>query len=353
MSYVTLDSAQFWPPQIHAGASSANFLIDASTEKACCIFRVPVTGTLDGFEVLLGTVTQAPASGLKFSFQDVDVSSVPGVPDGTADQSSTVTVGITSNAWLASGTMTRSVTRGDILACVIEYASWASGDSLNITRRSGLDISPALPYCGLYTGSWAMQLGGMAMALRYSGGAYYPIEGMGPWITTATFGSAFGSGSSPDEYASKIVLPYGVKSHGFVVWLDSDSACDVVLYDSVGNVVGSKTISPNLRQGANVGGAVDYWSSTLTLAAGTYYLTAKPTSASTVRVSYLDVSTAAIMGAAPGGVGGGILATRTDAGAWSTTATRRMLAQLMISDIDVGGLAPQMRITGPRPTSRR
>lgn len=345
MSYVTLATPALWPPRLDQGSTLGNSLLDASGEKAMCILRVPATGTLDGFEVLLGTVTVAPASGLTFSFQDVDVSAVPGVPDGTADQSSTVTAGITTGGWLASGTMTRSVTRGDILACVIDFASFAAGDSLNIRRQTGLDFVSTMPYSGLYTGSWAMQTGGLAMALRYSGSVYYYVHGLAPWTSAITTSSAFGSGSTPDEYASKIVLPYGCKSTGAVVYVDSDNACDIVLYSSGGTALATSTMSPNLRNSASSVGMVVYWSE-VTLAAGTYYLAVKPTSASTVLTRYMDVATAALMSATPGGTGGGIYCTRTDAGAWTETTTRRLVVQLMISEIDIGSAGGLMRHPG-------
>jgi hypothetical protein len=120
-------------------------LLDATAEKLAVITHAPQTGTLDGFELLLGTVGQAPASGLRFSFQDVSLTT--GDPDGTADQFRTVTAGITSDTWLVSGLVTddgsdtgvkRIVTQGDRLACVVEFASWDTGDSVNFNM---LDVS--------------------------------------------------------------------------------------------------------------------------------------------------------------------------------------------------------------------
>lgn len=338
MTYTALSTPVYWPPQNDAGLTLTNRTIDASGEKVLAgMFRAPVTGTLDGFGIKLGTVTQAPANGLKFSFQDADTSAVPAVPDGTADQSNVVTAGITSGSWLDSGTLSRSVTKGDVVCSVVEFSSFLSGDNLQIQSGNGLDHSLAFPFGGLYTGSWAMFTGGCPMALRYSGGTYYHVQGLtSPWSSSFTATSAFGSGSTPDEYASKIVLPYSCKSPAFIIWADTDNALDVCLYDSGGSTVASKTMVPNLRSGASGIGMSDYWSSQATLAAGTYYLSIKPTSASTITARYLDVNSAGIMAACPGGVGGGILATRTDGGAWSETATRRLAVQLVITEIDFG-----------------
>lgn len=345
MSYTTLATPMLWPPYLDSGSAAGNYLLDASGEKVCQILRCPVTGTLDGFEVKLGTVTSAPASGLTFSFQDVDVTSVPGVPDGTADQSSTVTVGISSNAWLVSGTMSRSVTQGDILACVIDFASFAGGDSLNIQRNSGIDLLASSPYSGLYTTSWAMQQASLMMALRYSGGVYYPVTGVAPWLTSTTSTGNVNTGTTPDEVALRFVPPCGCKTSGFVIALDSDNAVDVVLYDGT-TAMATCTISPNLRYAATGLFLTGLWSSKQTLTAGgVYYLAIKPTSASSVTGRYLDVNSAAIMAATPGGAEL-YYATRTDAGAWSTTTTRRLVAQLLISDVDAGSAGGLMRHPG-------
>lgn len=335
MSYTTLATPMLWPPFLDLGSTAGNYLMDASGEKVCQILRAPVTGTLDGFEVKLGTVGSAPASGLTFSFQDADVSSVPAVPDGTPDQSSTVTVGISSNAWLASGTMARSVTAGDIVACVIDFASFAGGDSLNINRNTGVDLLTSSPYSGLYTASWSWQQSSLVMALRYSGGVYYPITGISPWLSAITSTGNVNTGTTPDEVALRFVPPCGCKTSGFIVALDSDNAVDVVLYDGT-TAMATATISPNLRHAATGLILTGQWSSKQTLTAGgVYYLAIKPTSASSVTGRYLDVNAAAIMAAAPGGAEL-YYATRTDAGAWSTNTTRRLVAQLLISDIDSG-----------------
>ena len=356
MSYARLGSLIGWPPTTDGAlAASSNVTLDSSGEKFCLIFRVPQSGTLDGFEIQLGTVTQAPASGLRFSFQDCDTSVVPAIPDGTQDQYSDVTSGITSSAWLASGTMSRSVTRGDLLACVIEFVSFAASDSVVILRTAGFEVVIDSEYSGNQVGgTWGMSGSRPLFALRYSGGVYVPILGQLPWTAQAlTAIGGINSGSTPDEYAMKIVAPHGAKTCGFVAYSDIDAATDVVLYDSGGTALATKSLVSNQRINNATVRISGFWDSDVVLTSGaTYYLAIKPTSGSNIAVRYWAVNAAAIMAAAPGG-SAYTYATRTDAGAWTETTTRRLAAQLIISDIDVGGLAPQMRITGPRPIARR
>lgn len=118
----------------------SDLLIDAAGEKVAIVFRAPKTGTLDRAEFKLDAVTQAPVSGLRVSFQDVGAAD--GNPDGTQDQFRTVPQGsISAGAWVVPGLMTsdgtdggtkRSVTKGDLIAFVVEFDSFAAGDSLEV-----------------------------------------------------------------------------------------------------------------------------------------------------------------------------------------------------------------------------
>src|SRR3990167_6931370 len=100
-----------WIPRVYEALGFSSFLLDAAGEKFAVIGVAPKTGNLDSFEFCLGTVTQAPVNGLLCSFQDLDLTT--GHPDGTADQSKTVTAGLTTGAWVAPGTFSavRGVTK--------------------------------------------------------------------------------------------------------------------------------------------------------------------------------------------------------------------------------------------------
>lgn len=118
------------------------YTLDTTTRKFAIIFRVPESNTLDKFEFGLRTVTQAPANGLKVSFQDV----VGGEPDGTATHFRVVTSGLTTISWVSPDAITDDGTdtgnkkvavRGDLVACVIEFESFSFGDDLDIAVLAG------------------------------------------------------------------------------------------------------------------------------------------------------------------------------------------------------------------------
>ena len=104
------------------------FTLTASTHKVAWVIRAPKTGTLNRFGVRLGTVANTPDNGIRFSFQDVTIST--GAPDEVQDQFADVTTGLVTDAWCepttflgASGTGSgakRSVTAGD------PWPAWSS-----------------------------------------------------------------------------------------------------------------------------------------------------------------------------------------------------------------------------------
>src|SRR5262245_35066085 len=166
---------------------TTNGLIDAAAEKDAFIFEAPKAGTLDMFEFSLGAVTQAPTNGLKCSFQDVSGST--GDPDGVIDQFRTVTGGLSAGAWVAPGLITsdgtdtgtkRAVAKGDLLACVIEFASFSAGDSLSLnTITASRDSINQRPYPDYFTAAWAKFASAIpVMALKYSDGTYAHVPGL-------------------------------------------------------------------------------------------------------------------------------------------------------------------------------
>src|SRR5215203_1724241 len=121
------------PPGGYMGTAIAGtFVIDASGEMAALIMRVPKTGTLTRFEALVQAVGNTPDNGLRFSFQDVSLTT--GLPDGVVDQFATIASGSVTTGWVSPGDFdsTRAVTRGDLLALVIDFPTFVASDSVTI-----------------------------------------------------------------------------------------------------------------------------------------------------------------------------------------------------------------------------
>lgn len=197
-----------------------SFLLDAAAEKIAVGLRVPKTGTLHSVGFRLATVTQAPANGLKVSFQDVDLAN--GDPDGTADQYAVVSSGLVSNAWIdvgatgymgstgtGSGTK-RSVTLGDYLAVVIEFANFSAGDSLNVGGSYAVLNAFGNHYIDYYLVSWAKQTTALGtVALKYDDETYAYIPALAPYKNSGY--TDLNTSTTPDEIALKFKKSYPVK----------------------------------------------------------------------------------------------------------------------------------------------
>jgi hypothetical protein len=322
--------------------------LTATGQRQAWVFQVPATGTLNRFGFLLGTVSQAPANGLKFSFQDLS----SGDPDGTQDQFANVTAGITSNSWLeptdymgstglGSGTK-RSVTIGDWVACVIEWVSFTAGDFLNFQFLNwgtlGGVYDSGNTYNDKYNGSaWTKDREPGIIALRYDDGTYKHIAPY--WYPASALNSAtFNSGSTPDERALKFQLPFtcevsGAEVHGLTL----SNNCDLVLYDSDGTtpLVTHGMVAANSVSVSNQyeNGRREQFTPTTLLANTSYRLAIKP-GGSNVTMYDFSVPAASYLGAVEGGTNW-VLSTRTDAGAWTDATTKRPWLSLLISGVDV------------------
>lgn len=306
-----------------------SLLMDASGEKVALIFRAPKTGTLDHFEFRTGTVTQA-TNGLLCSFQDVDAAT--GLPDGTADQSATVASGsLGSNAWINPGAFSagRSVTQGDLVAAVIEWASFAASNSLNINmldsgQTSGRISNTINNYVLHNTGSWGTAAVTPGIAIAYNDGTYGCIPDNWPTSTLNTH--AFDSSTTPDEIGLIFQMPVPCAVAGAAVLIERVSGRDVTvrLYDSDGTTA-LASVAVDMDVGANNGGwAFVQFTSAISLLANTNYrLTVRPDTAVTNRIYSIGVgNTDAVLDSVPGGQSWH-RTRRTDAGSWTQTTGDR------------------------------
>jgi len=348
MAFYPIQGGLWIPDGIRSGTNAVAFsslLMDAAAEKVAHIFPVPKTGTLDTFEFLLGTVTQAPVNGLRCSFQDVSLTT--GDPDAAVDQFRTVTAGLTSNTWVSPGLITsdgtdsgtkRSVTRGDLMCAVIEYASFSASDSLNINV---LNINGG---CGLmfrsyvdhFTAAWAKNASvGGNIALKYNDGSYgyVPTYTAASAINTHTYDSA----TATSERALYFKFPIRVKVGG--AWLrvggvSTGSDFQVILYDSDGT---TSLATVSVDGNAHAAMTVDrtcfvQFPTEVTLLGDTFYrLSIKPTTANDIRVYDLQVSTAGIMDAHEGGQS--FYASEKVSGTWQETTTRRPFMGLLVTSL--------------------
>lgn len=339
-----------WPRpwgQDSTAIAHTGLTINASGDRVAFIVQVPKSGTLDQFEFRVGTVTNNPDNGVKFSFQDIDVTT--GLPDAVVDQFANHVAALSSNTWItpdnvmtdtgAGGGVKRTVTKGDMLACVIDFVTFVASDSFNVQTQASSGTLATNPfYIGdASTGTYAKASGIPNLVLKYSDGTYaefpYPVL-----PASAINARAFSSSSTPDERALRFQVPVSCRVSGFWVYGQFGANCDMVLYDSDGTtVLGTSTIDSDIRGINNSRTSMGFFSSSVTLAANTTYrLSVKPATTTTITVYDFDVDSAGLMAAAQGGAqlyG----STRTDAGAWTDTTTQRPICGVLIDGFDVSG----------------
>lgn len=346
-----------WIPPAFISSSTIPVLTGTSSMttanwRVAAIFRVPKTGTLDWFEWGQQLNGNTPDNGVRFSFQDVNSS---GNPDNTEDQFRTITSGFANGAWLVPpGVMTndgtnggskRSVTRGDLLACVVRFENFVASDSIammlssfSIIAATG-SIDPLLRYYLESTdagSSWS-KFGnwGPTMALKYSDGTYgvltWPVN-PGKVINTRTFNN----GSTPDERGLIFQIPFPARISGAWVKIDLDAAADIVLYDNASSVLASKSLVSGQRAFTTPDNARIDFDTPVNLSANTNYrLSIKPTSASSVSIADFDINASALLSAMDGG-STWMSTSRTDAGAWTDTNTNRPYMGIILDGFDDG-----------------
>lgn len=319
----------FPSPKLITFSSFTGHVIDASGEKVAMVFSVPKTGNIRyvGFRVQNVTSSQTLRAGIQtVSSGDPTGSAYGSMVAGTqaspaASTFYTVTLGTDAAA-----------TIGDVVAAVIEFDSTAGNLSISSQGIGGGNLR-GFPYVDHYTTAWSKQQGSTPiLTIGYDDGTYYEM-GCIPCADFAT--TAFGSGSTPDEYAIRINVPVPVTAVGWWIAADIDAAADIVLYEGTTAQRTTSLDSAN-RAGSGMAYIEGVFSSPFSMAANTtYYLALKPTTASTVGIQQMTVPTANAMSQL--GLGTNCYqATRTDAGSWSTNTAIRPWMGLVVSGFDDG-----------------
>lgn len=339
-------------------AAYADSLIDAATEKVAFIIQCPQDGVLNRVGFRFGTVTQAPANGLTVSFQTVGAD---GNPDGTQDQTRLVASGsIVSNSWVTTGLITsdgtdtgtkRTVTQGEPLAIVIEYASFLAGDSLNVTTGyTGVfaaNNTTAFPYTALFTAAWVRSLRQLNLGLQYDDGSWVPIWGALP--SESLINTLFTSASNPDELGMQFVCPFAMRVVGFSGTFRAaatTSTYRMSLYDSSNTLLAATIMDPDIAGATNQHLWSVYFNDTadsveLTKGA-TYRVTAAATGAGSIVASGYIPDSTDFMSAMPWGADGVAISRQNLTGDFTAATDGRQYALgLLVNGVQAG--APRAR----------
>ena len=206
----------------------------------------------------------------------------------------------------------------------------------NIRMGSLQDINLTFPYLITVT---TTKGGNQPVALVQMDDGSVPNLNM--WPITAPVNNTWGSGTSPDRRGARFRLPGPARLSGIALYGDIDNPVDIVFYDSDGTTA---TVLASLISGyraGTVGGPQKIiFNTKKTLLANTWYrLVFLPTSASSIVITELQLTSAAYQTGLPGGdsfmwttVNG---APGSEA-AWTNTTTSRMYGGLVFDQIDDG-----------------
>lgn len=349
-------SAQSWYPSIpDTGANSGSALtsicqIDATGEKCamCGSVWTPNGGakSIDKVGLMFGsTVTKAGGSALTLSLQDATTASGPPIqPDGTQDQTVAVpNASMAASTFLLSASLSsqRAVTHGAIVCAVTEFdgSGRLGSDSINfsaVPRNSGNPASfPSLVH---FTSSWASTNRLPIIVFEFSDGSYGTLDGASP-ISSYNSTTAINTGTTPDEHSQKFTVPTSGYIDGVGVSLSAVATgadFDIVLYDGT-TALNSISVDSNALDGSGSSGLITLAFPKTTVTAGTtYYFAVKPTTANSVSTLSGLVGSAAYWDALPQGQTW-IRSHRTDAGAWSDTATARLFLRFRFTPVASAG----------------
>jgi hypothetical protein len=246
--------------------------------------------------------------------------------------------------WISTGLITtdgtdgggkRSVTRGDLLAIVIEFDSYVSGN-MNLVNAAQLVDYGNGAYTTLKTGgTWAKTTASLGcLELEYDDSTLAYTDTLLPGVNSS---GTLASNTTPDEVALYFRFPVGVTVGGAYVIIDLDAAADVVLYDTDGTTaLATVSLDSDVRATTTVNGTLIVFPSEIDLTANAYYrLAIKPTTTTAVGYRRVEVRAAASFDMFDLGQNA-YWSQRTDAGAWTETTTARPRMSLLVTKVHDG-----------------
>jgi len=359
MAYVAFEGPGPYIPRITGASIQYSFSTSAvisganASDKIACVGRVQLPGktgtkTITKVGFRFGSITKTNGSTVRVSLQDVDLTAGPPVrPDGVVDQSVTIAnadAGFANNSWyLATLGASRTVTHGEYLAVVFDWASAVTGDSLMI---SGLGVSSATNNAGsvnqnncvsLFTGAaWAVQNMITNIVFEFSDGTFGSFGNS--FVISAFNSHAINTGTTPDEIGLEFQVPFNCEIDGFMGTVSIASGADfsMILYDAANTALVTVAVDANAVQAHGSARFISLSFPKIALTANTTYrLVYKPTTTNSVTVYSRDYAVAGHRAITELGLNK-VYTARTDAGAWdSSITTRQTIASIRVCSIDI------------------
>lgn len=317
--------------------------LDATTDYAAWVCRVPVTGTIDKVHARIGSTTLSGT--LSCQIQTLDSSGDPsGTAYGSCTQVDVAVTGTEDNTQITFSGLACSATIDETI-CIRIWASTVTSGSVNmLTTGSYLAAtSDALPYITTRTtgaGGGTHASIAMGPSVEYLGAVFYDVG----WPPTTTFAvENIDNDGSVRRIGNRFVLPAPVTCDGWWGILDNDTDTTTVrLYDTDGTtVLASSTLVSANRQATSGRLYRIKWDDgvTVNLSANTaspyrVAITTSNTSATAANLPVANAITAAHMAMLP--LGTNCYHTQHNGTSWTDTTTKRCPIGILASKIDNG-----------------
>lgn len=292
MALQTILGGGVWAPPLitEIFETGSTYVIDATGEQVALILRCPRAGTLDRFDFNIHAVGNSPDNGLRASFQGV--SATTGLPDG-------VVLGGTNNAFVTYAHAvttgwkstnfgeTVTVTKGQLIACVIDIPSFTVGDSVTMKHVSLAGATPGFPY-GVSAVSTKQTATTPIIGLHYTDGYFLASLQGPPILAWASLTYASNTGTA-DEWGLAFSVPVSCVLDAVAVWLAVAAGAnfEVILYDAADVALVTLAHDGDVTGSTNTRLYQLQLPTAITLTAGaTYRLTIRPTTTTTLALIY-------------------------------------------------------------------
>lgn len=305
---LTADEPGPIPPVQNSAAPGFNGrTLDAAGEYQGHVFRAPKSGSLRSFQASFTVATGSPTA--DFSYESVDQTT--GLPTGTA-------LGATNNCKVAGVSVTvgwvdpgnfgedASVTRGDLVAAVIRYASGTTFNTASPVNNNFFPIgggNTTVFNNGTPTRSVGTGVSKLAFAVKYSDGTYPYIPDSMPQKDN-TWSESFNNSSNPNHRGNVYTNPTPKRCIGGWCLVPSSSQdFDLIIatngWDGTADDDGSSNLYLSVDKdiyGTNGYPAFLLSDQTIDFAAGSKYRSlVKPTTGTNITFYRMEVNSAAIM----------------------------------------------------------
>lgn len=341
MSLVDVKGVNYVPVILHNLIdimSLRSVTLDADGELCGGVIEIPEDGNITKIGFRTGTVTVSDA--LKISLQTVDEDT--GRPTGNLIHADAygVQASVASNTtyWVSTQNPV-AVTRGDIVAPVVEFNSYVAGN-LQMLVVFGWHTYSLFPYIFSYTGlTWSLQARYSNFGLEYDDDIIEPVNGAFPALSVGS--PSWDANDDPDRRGLRFSVPYNCRISGVYVLIDLDGDTDIELYDNDGvTLLETISLDSNVRGVTSRTILLKSFVTPIELIKNTFYrIILHPTTGTDITLGTFivtDDGASEAMNALNGGVNFHYTTCHgspVNEASWTQTATRRPLIGLMIDQL--------------------